>query len=77
MTFAGPVGDFFRLMGAVLAANLLTVAFVYSIVVYTSLEKRRRQDTPAGGALIAMMLVVFVCLFGGLFASGFFDKWLT
>jgi hypothetical protein len=72
MDWSGPIWDFYRLMGAVLAANLLTVAFVWALMGYTRLEKEGREKQ-AGGGYISTMLFVFGALAFSAIAYGAFD----
>lgn len=66
----GPAWDFFRLMGAVLAANLLTVAFVWAAMSYSRREQEGREKQPGVGVYLGVMILVFGFLAVGLFASG-------
>lgn len=76
MTWDHPAMDFYRQMGPHLAANLLTVMFVWALVSYTRLEKERREKRDGGGH-IGTMLLVFLMLGGSMMASGFFDGILS
>jgi hypothetical protein len=69
----GSVGDFFRTMGAVLAANLLTVLFIYALTQYGKLERAGQERQPGAGQHIGTVLLVLGFLFAGLYAAGFFD----
>ncbi|MEO1564120.1 MAG: hypothetical protein AAFR98_11850 [Pseudomonadota bacterium] len=53
--------SFFEVMGAVLAANLLTVMFVYSMYILN----KREADAPWGffaGAAVPLLFVFFIVL---------------
>lgn len=69
---SGPAWDFFRLMGAVLAANMLTVAFVWAAMSYSRREQEGREKEPGVWVYLGVILMVFGFLGGGMFASGFF-----
>lgn len=69
------VEEFMRQMSAVLAANMLTVVFVYSLLTYTRREQAGLEKAPGGGKYLSNMLFVFAFLIGGMFFWGFFDNW--
>lgn len=55
--------EFYRLLGAVLAANLLTAAFIYAVVQYSKLEREGREKLPGQGAGQHLATMIFVCAF--------------
>lgn len=63
--------DFYRLMGAVLAANLLTAGFIYAAIQYSKLEREGREKLPGQGAgqHLATMIFVALMLVGAVFLA--------
>ncbi len=72
MSWQGPIWDFYRLMGAVLVANLLTVAFVWALMRYTRLEAEGRERQ-SGGPYLSVLILVFAALGFCALAYGAFD----
>ena len=62
------MGDFYAAMGPVLAANLLTVAFVYAMVQFSRREKNGTDKER--GSIVYLLAVVMVFGFLGLSLLG-------
>jgi hypothetical protein len=72
----GPIWDFYRLMSAVLAANLLTLAICWGFYNYSRLEREGREhdrDNHAG-TYLGVIIMVFGFLLFGFVSYGFFDR---
>ena len=65
-----PLWEFYRTMGAVLMANLLTVGFVWAMYNYSQREKRGIEKQPGSGLYLGVIVMVFGFMFGGLVAAG-------
>jgi len=63
--------EFFKLMSVILFANILTVAFVYGMYMWTWHEKNGSVKSARATGHIASILLVFGFLVAGLTAWGF------
>jgi len=61
------ISDFYILMGAVLAANLLTIAFAWGAWNYSRLEQEGREKLPGAGQYLSAVILVLAFLGGSLF----------
>ena len=65
---------FFIILGAVLGANMLTVAAVYCFFQISKKEKEGTEQEPSTFWLYAGILMVCGFLFGGLWYAGVIDN---
>lgn len=77
MHWNGPVWDFYRAMGPILAANLLTVAFVYACFQYSRREHEGTEKEPGAGKHLGTIVFVGFFLIASLVPFGFFDGILS
>lgn len=61
----GDADEFIRLMAPVLAANFLTVLFVYGLISYDRMERAGKTEGSAGlGKIVMVMIPLVVMLYG-------------